>query len=80
VVHVVGASLNPRQFHAIVRGHLQFLRKHRGEREAERARLVMLWGLRLRGLVFRGERGRAYRESAKWLGSGKTAALLESGR
>ena len=30
VFHVVGASLNPRQFHAIVRGHLQFLRKHQG--------------------------------------------------
>ena len=80
VFHVVGASLNPRQFHAIVRGHLQFLRKHRGEREAERARRVMLWGLRARGLVFRGERGRAYRESAQWLGSGNTAALLESTR
>jgi hypothetical protein len=80
VFHVVGASLNPRQFHAIVRGHLQFLRKHRGEREAERARRVMLWGLRMRGLVFRGERGRAYRESARWLGSGNTAALLESTR
>ena len=80
VFHVVGASLNPRQFHAIVRGHLQFLRKHRGEREAERARRVMLWGLRARGLVFRGERGRAYRESARWLGSGTTASLLESTR
>jgi GT2 family glycosyltransferase len=80
VFHVVGASLNPRQFHAIVRGHLQFLRKHRGEREAERARRVMLWGLRARGLVFRGERGRAYRESAQWLASGDTAALLESTR
>jgi len=80
VFHVVGASLNPRQFHAIVRGHLQFLRKHRGEREAERARRVMLWGLRARGLVFRGQRGRAYRESAQWLGSGTTASLLESSR
>ena len=30
VVHVVGASLNPAQFRSIVRGHLQFLRKHRG--------------------------------------------------
>jgi hypothetical protein len=80
VFHVVGASLNPRQFHAIVRGHLQFLRKHRGEREAERARRVMLWGLRMRSLVFRGERGRAYRESAQWLGSGNTTALLKSAR
>jgi N-acetylglucosaminyl-diphospho-decaprenol L-rhamnosyltransferase len=80
VFHVVGASLNPRQFKAIVRGHLQFLRKHRGEREAERARRVMLWGLRMRGLVFRGARGQAYRDSARWLGSGRTATLLESPR
>jgi hypothetical protein len=80
VFHVVGASLNPRQFRAIVRGHLQFLRKHRGEPEAERARRVMLWGLRMRSLVFRGERGRAFRETARWLGSGTTATLLESPR
>ena len=80
VTHVVGASLNPRQFKAIVRGHLQFLRKHRGLRVAERARRVMLWGLRLRGVFFRGDRGRAYREAAQWLGSGNTAALLESTR
>jgi len=78
--HVVGASLNPAQFKRIVRGHLQFLSKHRGAPEAERARRVMLWGLRLRGLLFRGERGRAYRETAQWLGSGNTAALLESPR
>ena len=64
----------------IVRGHLQFLRKHRGARVAERARRVMLWGLRFRGLLFRGERGRAYRDTARWLGSGKTATLLESPR
>jgi len=80
VVHVVGASLNPRQFKAIVRGHLQFLRKHKGMRVAERARRVMLWGLRLRSVLFRGDRGRAYREAAQWLGSGKTASLLESAR
>ena len=48
-------------------------------RVAERARRVMLWGLRLRGLLFRGERGRAYREAARWLRSGRTASLLESG-
>jgi N-acetylglucosaminyl-diphospho-decaprenol L-rhamnosyltransferase len=78
--HVVGASLNPARFKDVVRGHLQFLSKHRGARVAERARRVMLWGLRLRGLLFRGERGRAYRDAARWLGSGNTAALLESPR
>ncbi|HMI99798.1 MAG TPA: glycosyltransferase family 2 protein [Gaiellaceae bacterium] len=76
--HVVGASLNPARFKDVVRGHLQFLRKHRGIRVAEQARRVMLWGLRVRGLVFRGERGRAYREVARWLGSGRASSLLES--
>ena len=78
--HVVGASLNPARFKDVVRGHLQFLSKHRGTRVAERARRVMLWGLRLRGLLFLGERGRAYRDAARWLGSGNTATLLESPR
>ena len=78
VVHVIGASHNPALFREIVRGHLRFLRKHRGLHVAERARRVMLWGLRLRGLLFHGERGRAYRETARWLGSGRTASLLES--
>jgi N-acetylglucosaminyl-diphospho-decaprenol L-rhamnosyltransferase len=78
VFHVVGASHNPALFRELVRGHLRFLRKHRGIRAAERARRVMLWGLRLRGLLFRGERGRAYRDAARWLGSGRAAALLES--
>jgi N-acetylglucosaminyl-diphospho-decaprenol L-rhamnosyltransferase len=76
--HVVGASLDPSRFKAIVRGHLQFLAKHHGANEAERARRVMLWGLRMRGLLFRGDRGRAYRDAARWLGSGRTASLLES--
>jgi N-acetylglucosaminyl-diphospho-decaprenol L-rhamnosyltransferase len=80
VYHVIGASLNPARFQDVVRGHLQFLLKHRGTQVAERARRVMLWGLRLRGLLFRGERGRAYRETARWLGSENTAALLESPR
>jgi len=75
--HVVGASLNPARFQEIVRGHLRFLSKHRGARTADRGRRVMLWGLRLRGVVFRGERGRAYRESARWLGSGSAATLLD---
>jgi N-acetylglucosaminyl-diphospho-decaprenol L-rhamnosyltransferase len=78
VVHVIGASHNPALFKEIVRGHLRFLRKHRGLRVAERARRVMLWGLRLRGLLFHGERGRAYRDTARWLGSGRTPSLLES--
>ena len=76
--HVLTSSVNPAQFQLLVRGHLRFLRKHQGLRTAERARKVMLWALRMRGLLFPGERGRAYRDAARWLGSGKTATLLES--
>ncbi len=76
VVHVLTASANPALFKELVRGHLRFLLKHHGIRVAERARRVMLWGLRMRGLLFRGDRGRAYRDAARWLGSGKTASLL----
>jgi N-acetylglucosaminyl-diphospho-decaprenol L-rhamnosyltransferase len=76
-VHVGGASHGGRLFRENVRGHLRFLAKHRGEREAERARRLLRAALRLRGLVFRGERGRIYRDAAAWLGSGRVAELLE---
>ena len=75
-VHVRGASHSGRLYRENLRGHLLFLWKHRGAREAERARRLLLASLRLRGLVFRGERGRAYREGAAWLASGDAAALL----
>ncbi|HWH05305.1 MAG TPA: glycosyltransferase family 2 protein [Gaiellaceae bacterium] len=76
-VHVGGASHGGRFFRENVRGHLRFLAKHRGAREAERARWLLRVALRLRGLVFRGERGRMYRDVAAWLGSGSAAELLE---
>jgi N-acetylglucosaminyl-diphospho-decaprenol L-rhamnosyltransferase len=78
-VHVGGASWRPESatlFREQVRGHLRFLAKHRGPRTAERARRVLLAGLRLRALVFRGERGTVYRESAAWLAASPTSALL----
>jgi N-acetylglucosaminyl-diphospho-decaprenol L-rhamnosyltransferase len=75
-VHVRGASHSGRLYPENLRGHLLFLWKHRGAREAERARRLLLVALRLRGLVFRGERGRAYRDGAAWLASGDAAALL----
>ena len=78
VVHVLTSSSNPTMFRHLVRGHLRFLAKHRGAREAERARRLMLVALRLRGLVFLGDRGRAYRDAARWLRSGRVASLLES--
>jgi GT2 family glycosyltransferase len=65
--HVAGASHGGRMFDENVRGHLRFLAKHRGEAYAERARRLLLWALRLRGLLFRGERGRMYRHAARML-------------
>jgi N-acetylglucosaminyl-diphospho-decaprenol L-rhamnosyltransferase len=76
-VHVRGAAHGGRLYRENLRGHLLFLSKHRGPTVAERARRVLLASLRLRGLVFRGERGRTYREGAAWLASGDAATLLE---
>jgi GT2 family glycosyltransferase len=70
--HVGGTSWKPQSatlFREQVKGHLRFLTKHRGRRTADRARRVLLAGLRLRALVFRGERGAVYRDTANWLSS-----------
>jgi GT2 family glycosyltransferase len=76
-VHVGGASHGGRLFRENVRGHLRFLAKHRGLPYAERARRLLRASLRLRGVVFRGERGEQYRDVAAWLGSGRVPDLLE---
>jgi N-acetylglucosaminyl-diphospho-decaprenol L-rhamnosyltransferase len=71
-VHVGGASWRRESatlFREQVRSHLRFFTKHRGPRAAARARRVLLAGLRLRGLVFRGDRGAVYRDTAHWLES-----------
>jgi GT2 family glycosyltransferase len=75
-VHLGGASHGGRLFVENVRGHLRFLAKHRGVRQAERARRLLLAGVRLRLLLFRGERGASYREAERWLASGDAASLL----
>jgi len=75
-VHVRAASHAGRLFRENLRGHLRFLAKHRGERSAERARGLLRFALRLRGVVFRGERGKTYRDAAQWLGSGSIRDLL----
>ena len=80
VVHVFTASYNPALFNELLRGHLRFFAKHRGERSAERARRLLLVALRLRGFVFRGERGAMYRRGARWLASGSAHALLADRR
>lgn len=74
--HVGGAAHGGRLFRENLRGHLRFLAKHRGERDAARARRLLIVALRLRGLLFRGARGAAYREAADWLASGDLATLL----
>jgi N-acetylglucosaminyl-diphospho-decaprenol L-rhamnosyltransferase len=76
VVHVGGASHGGRIYVENLRGHLRFLAKHRGAREAERARRLLLWSLRLRLLLFRGERRQAYREGARFLASADVRSLV----
>jgi N-acetylglucosaminyl-diphospho-decaprenol L-rhamnosyltransferase len=76
VVHVGGASHGGRLYVENLRGLLRFFAKHRGVREAERARRLLLASLRLRSLVYRGDRGRLYRDGARFLASGDVPALL----
>ncbi len=66
-VHVGGASHGGRMYVENVRGIVRWFAKHRSSREAARARGLLAVALRLRGLVFRGERGRMYRDAARAL-------------
>ena len=78
-VHVGGATTKKswdRMFREQVRGHIRFLDKHRGRREAERARRLLLVSLRLRGWVFPGQRGRTYTDTANWLADSPVEELL----
>jgi GT2 family glycosyltransferase len=76
IAHVGGASHGGRLDVENLRGILRYLAKHHGLRYAGRARLLLLWSLRLRGLVFRGERGQRYRDGARFLASGDVGSLL----
>jgi N-acetylglucosaminyl-diphospho-decaprenol L-rhamnosyltransferase len=76
VVHVGGATHGGRLYVENLRGHLRFAAKHRGLREAERVRRLLLVSLRLRAFVFRGARGAQYREGARFLSSGSARTLL----
>jgi GT2 family glycosyltransferase len=80
VVHVGGASHGGRLFAENVRGHLRFLAKHRGLAEAERARRLLVVALRLRSLLFRGERGEMYADAARMLAGRPVPVLLETAR
>ena len=77
-VHVRGAAHGGRLYRENLRGHLRFLLKHHGPARAERARRLLVAALRLRGVLFRGARGEAYRDAASWLASGSAAELLEA--
>jgi N-acetylglucosaminyl-diphospho-decaprenol L-rhamnosyltransferase len=74
--HVYAASHKGLLLVENLRGQLRFLRKHRGLAYAEHARRLMLVALRLRAVLVRGERGRTYREGARWLASGRVGDLL----
>ena len=76
VVHVGGASHGGRLYTENLRGHLRWFDKHRGPKEAERVRKLLLWSLRLRSVLFRGERRALYRDGARFLASGNARTLL----
>ena len=75
-IHVGGAAHGGRMFRENVRGQLRFLTLHGRPGEAENARKLLQASLLARGWLYRGERGRLYREAAAWLGSGDVDALL----
>jgi N-acetylglucosaminyl-diphospho-decaprenol L-rhamnosyltransferase len=78
-VHVGGATTSQNwgpMYREQLRGHLRFLAKHGGPREAERARRLLLAAMRMRAVLFQGERGRTSREAASWLASGCAKELL----
>jgi N-acetylglucosaminyl-diphospho-decaprenol L-rhamnosyltransferase len=80
-VHVGGASTRlawSRMYREQLRSHLRFQAKHHGYGRAERARRLMLWAMRLRGFVFRGDRRRVSREAASYLAQGDAATLLDA--
>jgi GT2 family glycosyltransferase len=77
--HVGGASTKPlwnSMYREQLRSHLRFLTKHRGTRTAEWMRRVLLWSMRLRTIVFRGERRRLSWDTAQWLASAPAAELI----
>jgi GT2 family glycosyltransferase len=73
VTHVGGASHGGRLYVENLRGHLRFFAKHRGLKQAERARRLLLLALRLRALV---QRRPEYREGIRFLSSGSARSLV----
>jgi hypothetical protein len=50
-----------------VRSHVRFVRKHEGPAPAALTRVLLVVALTVRGLLFRGQRGRSYRQAARGL-------------
>ena len=78
-VHVGGASTSKvwdSMYREQLRSHLRFLTKHSSPEVAERMRLALVWAMRLRTLVLRGERRRLSREASQWLASAPAAELI----
>src|SRR5436190_13593303 len=79
-VHVGGATTSQNwapMYREQRRGHLRFFAKHGSTRDPERARRLMLSSMRLRAVMFRGERRKATAQAARWLASGRARDLLE---
>jgi GT2 family glycosyltransferase len=79
-VHVGGATTAQNwgpMYREQLRGHLRFLAKHRGRRDAELARRLLLTSMRVRSLIFRGERRKTSAEAAHWLAGSSLPELLE---
>ena len=74
VVHVGGASHGGGMFVENLRGHLRWFDKHRGPKEAERARRLLLSSLRLRAVTLRRSHER---EGVRFLSSGDARTLLK---
>ena len=74
VVHVGGASHGGTLYVENLRGHLRWFDKHRGPREAERVRRLLLLSLRLRAAVLRRDE---YREGVRFLAVGRRTDAAE---
>jgi GT2 family glycosyltransferase len=74
VVHVGGASHGGRLYVENLRGQLRYFDKHRGPKDAERLRRMLLVALRLRALVLRRPE---YREGVRFLRSGDAQTLIK---
>jgi N-acetylglucosaminyl-diphospho-decaprenol L-rhamnosyltransferase len=81
-VHV-GAGSTRRQrtemYREQLRSHIRFLDKHHGRAAAERARRLLLQAMRLRAVVFRGERRRLSTDAARWLDANDVETLISGG-